>query len=41
MTQVLLNLVVNALKFTQREEKIRIIIEKVSDREGRVTHIKF
>jgi signal transduction histidine kinase len=41
MTQVLLNLVNNALKYTQREGKIRIIIEKVSDREGRLTHIKF
>jgi signal transduction histidine kinase len=41
MTQVLLNLVNNALKFTQREGKIRIIIEKVSDREGQLTHIKF
>jgi signal transduction histidine kinase len=41
MTQVLLNLVNNALKFTEREGKIIIMIEKVSDRDGRLTHIKF
>ena len=40
LTQVLLNIINNALKFTSREGNIQIKIENIKDVYGKITHIK-
>ena len=40
LTQVLLNLINNALKFTPREGDIQIKIENVKNKNNTITHIK-
>ena len=41
LSQVLLNLVNNAIKFTSRNGKIEIFVEKVLDQNDQFTHVKF
>jgi len=41
LTQVLLNIVNNALKFTSRDGQIEIVIEKIFDNKNQFSHVKF